>query len=322
MQPHHHYNQGRKDRMVGTPSAPNRKLLDRTPYDPRPFPRRAPDRQEQIPTDRQPTRRETNNHLKAAQISNTAAVAEGRGAWTDNQNNAAGRAVQTAPNAIAAGLPRFREMEARAAGQGHGLQQASQTWKPSLADLQVKPQVPTLSSGKANTARANQPPASLAGEPPSKIKSPIWTALDQALRATDLLLAAGGFSTIVLDLGGTPPEYAWRIPLATWFRFRAGADRARTVLLVLTQHPCARSSAELVLRMSAIEPQAATTVLTGAHFRVTIDRRRFETIEPAQLPSIVPANPGKLHLVQTRKQPQPERGTQWRRSTAWTGAAQ
>jgi hypothetical protein len=35
---------------------------------------------------------------------------------------------------------------------------------------------------------------------------------DSALRATDLLLHAGGFSAIVLDLGSIAPEYALRIP--------------------------------------------------------------------------------------------------------------
>jgi recombination protein RecA len=70
-----------------------------------------------------------------------------------------------------------------------------------------------------------------------------WQALDQALRATDLLLQSGGFRMMVLDLGSTAPEFAWRIPLATWFRFRAACERTRTSLVLLTQHPCARSSA-------------------------------------------------------------------------------
>lgn len=53
-----------------------------------------------------------------------------------------------------------------------------------------------------------------------------WPRLDQALRATDLLLQAGGFAALVLDLGGTAPEHGLRIPLATWFRFRQALPRA------------------------------------------------------------------------------------------------
>ncbi len=52
-----------------------------------------------------------------------------------------------------------------------------------------------------------------------------WSRLEQGLRVTDLLLQAGGFSCIVLDMGSLNAEYALRVPLATWFRFRAAAER-------------------------------------------------------------------------------------------------
>src|SRR5579863_10416038 len=64
----------------------------------------------------------------------------------------------------------------------------------------------------------------------------------------DLLLQAGGFSAIVLDMAGIAPEHAARVPLATWFRYRAAVERTRASLLLLTQHSCAKSSAELLLR--------------------------------------------------------------------------
>lgn len=102
-----------------------------------------------------------------------------------------------------------------------------------------------------------------------------WTRLDQAVRATDLLLQAGGFSAIVLDLGGTASEHARRIPLATWFRFRQAAGRTQCSLVVLGQNACAQSSAELVLRCSPV--RAATgneNVLTGFTYEV---RRERET---------------------------------------------
>ena len=82
-----------------------------------------------------------------------------------------------------------------------------------------------------------------------------WARLDQALRAADLLLQAGGFRVLVLDLGSVAPEHVLRIPLATWFRFRAAADANRTVLLALTQTSCARSSAGLVVRFEALAVQ-------------------------------------------------------------------
>jgi len=78
-----------------------------------------------------------------------------------------------------------------------------------------------------------------------------WSRIEQALRVTDLLLQAGGFSAIVLDLGSIAPEHVSRIPLATWFRYGAAAERSRTSVLLLTQHACSKSSAGLVLRLRA-----------------------------------------------------------------------
>jgi hypothetical protein len=46
-----------------------------------------------------------------------------------------------------------------------------------------------------------------------------WSRIEQALRVTDLLLQAGGFGAIVLDMGSVALEFAVRVPLATWFRY-------------------------------------------------------------------------------------------------------
>jgi hypothetical protein len=100
--------------------------------------------------------------------------------------------------------------------------------------------------------------------------------LDQALRATDLLLQAGGFAAIVLDLGSTPVEDASRIPLATWFRFRQAADRSRSCLVVLGQESYAQASAAAVLRCAALRARTAgETVLRGFEYSISRDRQRF-----------------------------------------------
>jgi len=106
-----------------------------------------------------------------------------------------------------------------------------------------------------------------------------WSRLDQALRATDLLLQAGGFSAIVLDMGSVAPEFALRVPLATWFRYRAAAERTQASVVLLTQQACAKSSAGLVLRLkpgAVIDEGAA--VLTGAEFSVETARERFAPV--------------------------------------------
>jgi hypothetical protein len=108
---------------------------------------------------------------------------------------------------------------------------------------------------------------------------PGWTHLDQALRAADLLLQAGGFAAIVLDLGSTAREQGNRIPLATWFRFRQAADRARSSLVVLGRAAYAQSAAAVVLECRPARPIAAgETALRGFAFQIEPRRERFAPI--------------------------------------------
>jgi hypothetical protein len=107
-------------------------------------------------------------------------------------------------------------------------------------------------------------------------KAKPWTRLDQALHATDLLLQAGGFAAIVLDLGGMEPEHAMRIPLATWFRFRQAADRTRCSLVVLGKTAYAQSGAEVVLESAPFRPETVGgTVWCGCIFALRRQRQRF-----------------------------------------------
>jgi hypothetical protein len=106
------------------------------------------------------------------------------------------------------------------------------------------------------------------------------TRLDQALRATDLLLQAGGFAAIVFDLGSTAREQANRIPLATWFRFRQAADRTRCSLVVLGRAAYAQSSAAMVLKCAPLHARTAgDTALNGFSFEVRRRRERFAPVE-------------------------------------------
>ena len=133
-----------------------------------------------------------------------------------------------------------------------------------------------------------------------------WSRIEQALRATDLLLQAGGFSAIVLDLGSVAPEHVLRIPLATWFRYRAAAERSRTSVLLLTQHTCSKSSAGLVLHLQAGLPiSGETTVLAGLERHVEVSRQRFTESSPKVVPF--------------RKPPQPATGADWQSKTIWAG---
>ncbi len=115
-----------------------------------------------------------------------------------------------------------------------------------------------------------------------------WTRLDQALRATDLLLQAGGFAAIVLDMGDLAVEQVSRIPLATWFRFRQAADRTRCSMLVLGKAASAQSSATVVLECTPLHAQTAgETILLGFTYAAERGRERLApTLHGARKPPV------------------------------------
>ncbi len=102
-----------------------------------------------------------------------------------------------------------------------------------------------------------------------------WSRLDKALRATDQVLQSGGFHIVVLDLASVLPEHALRIPSATWFRFRRAAQESDAILLILTQQPCARSSAACVIDCSPhFQESESSNVLARAAHKAEIARQR------------------------------------------------
>jgi hypothetical protein len=177
---------------------------------------------------------------------------------------------------------------------------------------------PLSSSGSYNRGRPNAealgyqpaaPPVNgyvslLAGSCDSKKKP--WRRIAQGLKVTDLLLAAGGFGAIVLDMGGIAPEHVSRIPLATWFRYRAAAERTQASVVLLTQHACSKSAAGLVVRLeSGAAVSEGGTVLIGFERRLDVARQRFA--QDAE------------KVMTMRKPPQRAGVAVWRSGTAWAG---
>jgi hypothetical protein len=152
-----------------------------------------------------------------------------------------------------------------------------------------------------------------AGHPASRRQAgrPEWARLEQGLRATDLLLQAGGFAAIVLDLGDTAPEQATRIPLATWFRYRQGAERTQCSLVVVGLRGYAQSAAAAVLECQRREAvPAGGTVLRGFEFQVRRERERSAPVE------ITTRKPGPPTTGPSRWGGKPVAAT-WQANAAW-----
>jgi hypothetical protein len=66
---------------------------------------------------------------------------------------------------------------------------------------------------------------------------------EHAMRAADLLLHAGGFGVVLLDLSEAPARTLNRIPLSYWYRFRRAVANSATILLLCADTSQARSCA-------------------------------------------------------------------------------
>ncbi len=95
-------------------------------------------------------------------------------------------------------------------------------------------------------SRRRRQPASLQEWERRRMEDPV----EQALRATDLLLQSSGFGMVAIDLAGTAPKMARRIPLTTWFRFRRAVENTPAILLVIGVESCTQSCASLALEIS------------------------------------------------------------------------
>ena len=74
--------------------------------------------------------------------------------------------------------------------------------------------------------------------------------LEHAFKTTDMLLQAGGFGIVTLDLGDVPAKSAKRIISSWWYRFRRTLEATSTALLVITEESCVGARAVLGLELT------------------------------------------------------------------------
>jgi hypothetical protein len=103
--------------------------------------------------------------------------------------------------------------------------------------------------------------------------------LEHAFKAADLLLHAGGFGLVVLDLGDVPGKEARRIISSWWYRFRRTVEDRPTVLTVISEEACTRSCAALALELNGAPEWSHTSVKRGtgtllSSNAIKLDQRR------------------------------------------------
>ncbi len=72
---------------------------------------------------------------------------------------------------------------------------------------------------------------------------------EHALKAVDMLIQAGGFGVVALDMGDVAPLIARRVPIASWFRLRRAIENTPAVLVVIEREQTLKSCASLIVEM-------------------------------------------------------------------------
>ena len=90
--------------------------------------------------------------------------------------------------------------------------------------------------------------------------------LGRAIKAVTLVLQAGGFGIVVLDVADLPAAALARLPFTTWMRLQRALEGTDTAGLLLVSEPLARSAGGVTIALSA------ASGWTGAGRHVRLDR--------------------------------------------------
>jgi recA bacterial DNA recombination protein len=96
-------------------------------------------------------------------------------------------------------------------------------------------------------------------------------ALEQAIRAFTLVLQAGNFGLVVLDVAEAPADAIRRLPFTTWMRLQRLIEGSQTAGVLVGSDSIARSSAGLTLRL--------TRGIRDLGFGIRFGSRLFEGID-------------------------------------------
>jgi hypothetical protein len=121
--------------------------------------------------------------------------------------------------------------------------------------------------------------------------------LEHAFKATDLLLHAGGFGLVILDLGDVAGKDARRIISSWWYRFRRTVEDRPTVITVISEEACTRSCAALTLELKGAAEWSDTSTQKG-----NVVPMRKQQLPVKQQPVVTQANLLRLNSIEINQQ--------------------
>jgi recombination protein RecA len=76
-------------------------------------------------------------------------------------------------------------------------------------------------------------------------------AVDRSVKALNLILQAGGFGLVVLDLAEVAANVIKRLPYTTWLRLHRVIEDSETACVLMGSEPIARSAGGVSVQLSA-----------------------------------------------------------------------
>jgi hypothetical protein len=102
-------------------------------------------------------------------------------------------------------------------------------------------------------------------------------AIDRALKALNLVLQAGGFGVVAIDVADVPPAILRQIPFTTWMRVQRTIEGSDTACVLLTSDPLARSAGGLTVSLAG---RAAWAGISDRNRRLAGVNLRARVVSP------------------------------------------
>ena len=122
-------------------------------------------------------------------------------------------------------------------------------------------------------------------------------AMEQAMKALGLVLQAGNFGLVALDLGDAPADAVRRLPFTTWLRLQRMVEGSQTICVLAGNESMSRSAAGLSIKLQP-SPQAGTDphvrksgrfagqLFDGLDIDARVMRARVQASDPVALPLV------------------------------------
>lgn len=113
-------------------------------------------------------------------------------------------------------------------------------------------------------------------------------AMEQAVKALGLVLQAGNFGLVALDVGDAPRDAVRRLPFTTWLRLQRMVEGSQTICVLVGEQPMSRSASGLSIAVKPASTGAQRFVghlFDGLDFDVHVARARVRATD--SVPSAV-----------------------------------